>query len=146
MNQERPPFFIDSTGSSAIPLNAKNIDMNIAPLHPMGIWNYIRYVRTYWPKRDYSQIFTNVFNGCILFLFKNLLYWALIFSSESTRICWECFFQTFHKFAWTHFSLMERLDLEFATKCRIVSFYYFHFLHQKLKEHDFTKELWFLQK
>ena len=41
---------------------------------------------------------------------------------------------------------MERLDLEFATKCRIVSFYYFHFLHQKLKEHDFTKEFWLLQK
>ena len=47
VNQERPPFFIDSTGSSAIPLNAKNIDINIAPLHPMGIWNYICSVRTY---------------------------------------------------------------------------------------------------
>ena len=45
------------------------------------------------------------------------------------------------KFVWTHFSLMEHLDLEFATKYLIVSFYYFQFLHQKLLMW-FTEAVW----
>ena len=98
---------------------------------------YVHICQSYF----YSQIFTNVFNGCILFSFMNLKYWALIFFSESTRMCWECYFQNFHKFVWTHFSLMEHLDLEFATKYLIVSFYYFQFLHQKLLMW-FTEAVW----
>ena len=71
-------------------------------LHRCTRWEseitYVTYVHIPMPKRDYSQIFTIVLNGCILFSFMNLLYWALIFSSESTRMCWECNFHNFHKF------------------------------------------------